>query len=219
MDRMTAAASPLSKDQWKALDALVKRADEDRWLSSRYAPADKRRALITLYAYNYELAKVRTTVSEPGLGAIRFQWWRDALDEIEAGAMDRKHDVAMALDDLIRARGFSVLVARRMLDAHESAFEEGDRSKEPEALLMSAAANQLAMTHSWGQTIGELAPAYAAARRGDTKAFGPVVPKAPSLIRPALAHAALRYNYASGLSMGPVSKRMLIMRAMFSGKV
>lgn len=219
MVRMTDHASPLNRDQWKSLDTLVKRADEDRWLSSRYAPSNKRRSLVALYAYNYELAKVRTSVSEPGLGAIRFQWWRDALDEIDAGDMTRKHDVALALNELITSNGFSALVARRMLDAHEAAFENSERSKEPEALLMSAAANQLAATHAWGQNITQLAPAYAAARRGDTKAFGPVVPKVPGTIRPALAHAALRYNYASGIAMKPFAKRLMIMRAMFSGKV
>lgn len=215
----TVAAMALSREQWRALDLMVKRVDEDRWLSSRYAPGLARHSLVALYAFNYELAKVRTTVSEPALGAIRFQWWRDTIDEIKAGTMVRKHDVAMALNELLGRGAISALIAERLIDQHEVALEENDRSKEPEGLLMGAAANQLAKTHSWGRQINELAPAYAATRRRDTKSFGPVMTKVPGLIRPALAHCALRYNYAAGIEMGPLKKRAIIMRAMVNGKV
>ena len=79
---MSNETSPLSKRQWKAIDARVKRVDEDRWISSRFAPEIYRNSLIALYALAYELARVRLAVTEETLGAIRFQWWRDALTEI-----------------------------------------------------------------------------------------------------------------------------------------
>jgi len=71
-----------SVENLKLLDKRLQREDEDRWLSSRYAGDGVRQKLIALYALNLELAKVHTIVSEPGLGAIRFQWWRDAVGEI-----------------------------------------------------------------------------------------------------------------------------------------
>ena len=81
----------------KLLDKRLQREDEDRWLSSRYAPLEARQKLVALYAFNLELAKVRTIVSEPGLGAIRFQWWRDALEEIAENKPPRKHDVVLSV--------------------------------------------------------------------------------------------------------------------------
>ncbi|MEL6781123.1 MAG: squalene/phytoene synthase family protein [Pseudomonadota bacterium] len=213
------SATPPTPSQWRALDELVKRVDEDRWLSSRYAASAARRSMIALYAYNYELAKVRTTVSEPMLGAIRFQWWRDVLEEIEAGDMTRRHDVAMALNALISGGAFSALIAERMLDAHEAALESKDRALEPEALLMASAASLLTKTHSFGRQINDLAPAYAATRRGETKSFGPALAKVPGSIRPALAHAALRYNYAAGVQMRPMTKRAIILKAVLTGSV
>ena len=54
--------------------------DTDRYIAAFFAPSDKRAALFTLYAFNQELEKIPFTVSEPMLGEIRLQWWRDALD-------------------------------------------------------------------------------------------------------------------------------------------
>lgn len=64
-----------------ALDAEVRRVDEDRWLASRFAPAPVRAGLIALYAVNHEIARTADVVREPGLGHIRLQWWRDALGD------------------------------------------------------------------------------------------------------------------------------------------
>lgn len=95
----------------------VRRADEDRWLASRFAPAGVRDDLIALYALNYELARTAEVVSQPALGDIRLAWWREAIAEIYEGRTPRAHPVvdalAMrrqrwpreALDALIDARG------------------------------------------------------------------------------------------------------------------
>lgn len=219
MGYMLSPASPPSQEDWNRIDARVARTDEDRWLSSRYAPRDERRALIALYAFNVELARVRTAVSEPALGAIRFQWWRDALDEIEAGGPTRKHDVVQVLAACIQKGAYSANALQRLVDGHEAAFEAGERALEPETMLMALAAHQFARTHGWGKHIQALAPAYAAARRGDSRAFGPVMPKVPSEIRPALAHARLRSLYSQGKLPGRLTRRWIVLRAMMTGRV
>ena len=48
-------------------------------LSALYAPADKRRSLFALYAFNAEIARIRDRIREPLPGEIRLQWWRDAI--------------------------------------------------------------------------------------------------------------------------------------------
>jgi len=204
-----------SAENLKLLDKRLQREDEDRWLSSRYAPDEAREKLVTLYAFNLELAKVRTIVSEPGLGAIRFQWWRDAIEETGAGKPPRQHDVVLALS----AAGLPEKTCLDLIDGHEKAFEAKDRSLEPEGLLMRAGAALLVPAHSWGEHIEQLASAYANARFGGSKAIGPILPKVPSMLRPAISHAVLRHRYASGKRPGPVRKRFAIMGAMLSGKV
>ena len=79
---VTARAFCVRTPMDEALDDLVRRVDEDRWLASRFAPADVRARLIALYAVNYEIARTAEVVREPGVGDIRLAWWRDALAEI-----------------------------------------------------------------------------------------------------------------------------------------
>lgn len=79
---------------------LLRRDDRDRWLASLFIPQPLRSHIHALYAFSLEVARVREIVSEPLLGEVRFQWWRDALDgkgETGAGA----NPVAAALLDTI----------------------------------------------------------------------------------------------------------------------
>ncbi len=82
-------------------DTLLRREDPDRWLASLFLPTEKRPHVHALYAFGLEIARVRRLVSEPILGEIRFQWWREILAgerESEAEA----NPVAAALLDTLR---------------------------------------------------------------------------------------------------------------------
>ena len=59
--------------------ALVREADRDRYLATLFAPADRRAALFSLYAFNVEIVRVRDVAREPMPGEIRLQWWREVL--------------------------------------------------------------------------------------------------------------------------------------------
>ena len=72
---------------------LVRQHDRDRFLTTLFAPDDRREDLLALYAFNHEVAKTREVVSEPTLGRIRLQWWRDNLEAIYAGQPPRRHGV------------------------------------------------------------------------------------------------------------------------------
>ncbi|MGH6885694.1 MAG: phytoene/squalene synthase family protein [Geminicoccales bacterium] len=76
--------------------AEVREHDPDRYLATLFAPPEAREALFALYAFDHEIAKVRHVVREPMAGLVRFQWWRDALDGIEAGK-PLAHPVVAAL--------------------------------------------------------------------------------------------------------------------------
>ncbi len=81
-------------------EALVREGDPDRYWASLFAPPDRRGHLHALYAFNYEIARVRESVREALTGEIRLQWWRDALQG-EARGDVRANPVAAALDDTI----------------------------------------------------------------------------------------------------------------------
>ena len=215
---MNQTATTLSDATWKQLDDRTRHVDEDRWLSSRYAPVKERRALTALYLLNYELARVRLVVTEPGLGAIRFQWWRDALEEIDTGNLYR-HEVVEALAEQVSGGLLSVATLQKLVDGYEAAFEANDRSLEPEHSLTAIAAKVLTPAHGWGEVIVELAPHCAALRRGESVGFGPVVAKAPTDIRPAVAHFRLRRILAKSGSAGRMARRLCVMRAVLTGAV
>ncbi len=100
----------------------VRRLDHDRYLTTLFAPAEARARLIALYAFNTEVARVGEVVSEPIIGQMRLQWWREAIAEAAAGR-PRKHPVVAGLVDVLAAGAAPddfepLLVAReRDLDA------------------------------------------------------------------------------------------------------
>jgi phytoene synthase len=81
-------------------EKLVREADKDRFLASLFAPADRRRDLLALYAFNVEVAGIRERAGAPLPGELRLQWWRDALAGTR-GEEARAHPVAAALLDIL----------------------------------------------------------------------------------------------------------------------
>jgi phytoene synthase len=119
------AASP--GESFDACLATLRRFDHDRFLTVLVAPAAQRPALVALYAFNAEIARVRETVSEPLLGQIRLQWWREALEALERGEV-RGHEVLSALAEI----GFPAARLLPLIDARE-----GDLDDEPFADMMA----------------------------------------------------------------------------------
>jgi phytoene synthase len=88
---------------------MLRSHDRDRYLSTFFAPDDKRAHLMALYAFNAEVTRVRDQVSDPAIGMIRLQWWRDAIENGSGGG----HPVAEALFSAIEAGG---LPSQALLD-------------------------------------------------------------------------------------------------------
>ena len=99
--------------------ALVRRHDRDRYATALFAPAQRRGHLFALYAFNYEVARIRETVREPIMGAIRLQWWRDAVGAAARGEPARAHEVAMPLAEAITAMRLDRAEFERILRARE----------------------------------------------------------------------------------------------------
>ncbi|HTZ38356.1 MAG TPA: squalene/phytoene synthase family protein [Stellaceae bacterium] len=104
--------------------ALVRRHDRDRFQTALFAPAPAREALFALYAFNYEIARIRESVREPMLGRIRLQWWREAIEAAYVGDPPRRHDVAEALAATIRARHLTRAHFERLIDSREGDLDD-----------------------------------------------------------------------------------------------
>lgn len=76
--------------------------DRDRWLAALFVPQDKRPYIHALYAFSHEIARLREIVSEPQLGEIRLQWWRESLEGERAGEA-MQNPVSAALLETLRA--------------------------------------------------------------------------------------------------------------------
>lgn len=101
----------------------VRRFDHDRFLTALFAPADRREALFALYAFNLEVAKTREVVTEPLLGQIRLQWWRDSLSAAYRGAAPQ-HEVLVPLAGAIAAFGLTRAYFDRLIDARQADLED-----------------------------------------------------------------------------------------------
>jgi len=108
----------------------VRKFDADRFLISLFAPPARRAELWAVYAFNLEVAKTREVVSEPTLGLIRLQWWREAVDALYAGEV-RQHAVLSELAPAIQAHDLSKSLFDRLIDVREQ-----DLSDEPPANLV-----------------------------------------------------------------------------------
>lgn len=97
----------------------VREAELDVWLATLFAPATARPHLLALHAFAHEIARAPDIVSQPALGEIRLQWWREVLEgerrgeatanPIAAALLDtasRFHLPTPALTALIEARRF-----------------------------------------------------------------------------------------------------------------
>jgi phytoene synthase len=104
----------------RARSILVRRiardGDPDRGLAALFAPPSARENLLTLTAFNVELARIAEQVKEPAVGEIRLQWWREALGR--AGEGERTgNPVADAMGEVLRAHPALRASLDRLIDA------------------------------------------------------------------------------------------------------
>lgn len=104
---------------------IAERYDRERYLTALFAKPEVQPDLFVLLAANHEIAKTAEVVSEPMIGAIRLQWWRDSLDGIEAGE-PRKHEVITPLADLIQRSPELMPDLRALIEAREADLDSAE---------------------------------------------------------------------------------------------
>lgn len=129
---------------------IVAKGDPDRFAATMAAPVDARRVLFPLYAFNVEVTRAPWVASEPMIGEMRLQWWRDALEEMREGRPVRRHEVTLPLAEVLDPEGAAALdglIAARRWDLYAEAFEDAAHFEryldETGATLMWVAARAL----------------------------------------------------------------------------
>lgn len=80
-------------------------------------PSSVRPAFATLWNLDLALADVVSTTSEPALGAIRLAWWRERLEELDAGAVPRGEPRLSAIARQLLGRGVTGSELSKLEDA------------------------------------------------------------------------------------------------------
>ncbi len=147
-------------------EAEVRRDDPDRWLATLFLPETARPAVHALLAFNLEVAKIRDAVSQPMLGEIRYQWWRDLLGDGAAGG----NPVAEALLDTVARHRLDVarllaLIEARSFDLYDdpmpSALALENYARDTAGPLFELTAAILAPGFPAPAAVREAAAAYA----------------------------------------------------------
>lgn len=97
---------------------LVRTHDFVRYASTLFMPGPQRRALLAIYAFNAEIARVREQVSQPLPGEMRLQWWTDMLAGAGHGGIEG-NPVAAELLLAIRDYRLPVDPLSRLIDEHQ----------------------------------------------------------------------------------------------------
>ena len=217
------------------LDALLRRVDPDRWLSSRFiGDLEARADVMALYAFDHELARAPRVASNALLGEMRLTWWREAVEEIFEGRPVRHHPAAQALARSVERRGVAREALETLIDAR---YRELDPAPMAEAELLDWARDtgglvaQLAAQMLDPATEAKMALAGGSAwalgkRLADSPDLRPtflkVIHAARSASRnlsvaafPAVAHAALAGRPASN----DFARRLRLTIAVARGKI
>ena len=105
-------ARTLLADAYDRSADVVQAGDRDRYVADLFAPDPFRKHLFALHAFSVEVARVREAVSDPMLGEIRLQWWRDTITNGTGG-----HPVAAAINATINKFALPKDAFLRLIDA------------------------------------------------------------------------------------------------------
>jgi len=118
---------------------LVKKHDYDSYLAGLLCPKESRDAYFAIKSFNVEIAMIKdNTHNNLMAGRLRFQWWRDLINEVyngvEGGKVSSlsKSPIAQAISSSVSQHDLSQRWFERSLDARQRDLN----SEQPETLDM-----------------------------------------------------------------------------------
>ncbi|MCX7325715.1 MAG: phytoene/squalene synthase family protein [Hyphomicrobiales bacterium] len=108
---------------YRYCETLIRDVDKDRYLATLFAAADKRPHVFAIYAFNFEISRIREVVSDSLPGEVRLQWWRDLINGSDHGDV-MANPVAAALRHTIAAfnlprEAFAGMIDARIFDLYD----------------------------------------------------------------------------------------------------
>jgi 15-cis-phytoene synthase len=91
----------LSPGDFETVRTAARQGEPDRYLAALLAAEPQRTALLVIAAFSAELRRIPAHVTEPTIGEIRLQWWRDAIEGF-AAANKTGNPIADALGETVR---------------------------------------------------------------------------------------------------------------------
>jgi phytoene/squalene synthetase len=125
-------------EAYRHCEALVRAHDKDHYLTSLFAPAERRRYLFALYAFALEIGRVKAAVTEPMTGVIRLQWWLEAVTGLRA-AEAAASPVMIALQDAGQQTNVALAPLAAAIAARQGELEGTPASGEAAVLFVMAA--------------------------------------------------------------------------------
>src|SRR4051812_3162922 len=125
-------------EAYRHCETLVRAHDKDHYLTSLFAPAERRRYLFALYAFALEIGRVKTAVTEPMTGVIRLQWWLEAVTGLRA-AEAAASPVMMALQDASQQTNVALAPLAAVVEAEQAELEGAPGSGAAPVLFVMAA--------------------------------------------------------------------------------
>lgn len=117
-----------TEDALAECQETVRRFDPDRYFAALFAPEEQRPLLFALYAFHHEVARAAELAREPMVGAIRLQWWREAVEAARDGR-PRAHPASLGLAELFARAGppqewFDTVIDAREFDLGAESFAD-----------------------------------------------------------------------------------------------
>jgi phytoene synthase len=108
----------------------TRRHDPDRYYCGLFVPSERRDAYYAVTAFYQEIARIPEMISEPVLGEVRLQWWRDAVEGMFSGKSP-EHEIMSGLGETkghfhLAQESFERLLEARMLDLASSPLGDLD---------------------------------------------------------------------------------------------
>lgn len=113
----------MTADNAAAVEERLAEGDPDRYVGALFAPAKVRPALIALYAFHHETARIGAIAREPMAGHVRLAWWREQITGLYGGAA-LEAPVPRALAEAVRKHNLPREPFDRYLDARAHDLEE-----------------------------------------------------------------------------------------------
>lgn len=186
----------------------VRKHDNDRFLTALFAPAPLREDLFALYAFNHEVAKTREVVTEPTLGQIRLQWWRESIEGAFEGR-PRRHEVVEPLANAILRHGLDRTQFDLLIDGREADLDD-EAPADMECLVNYAQVTGAPLVRLACQILGAHDPASMEAARlvGTAWALTGILRATPFLAR----------GHRSRLPLTLMTEHRVTEPALFDGK-